>query len=403
MGPFLCNLILVFASIYRISLNSTMQTTATQPSAKPKIAYIDRLKVIMTVLVILHHTFITYGAPGGWYYCQKTTNEIAKIPMTLFVAVNQSFFMGFFFFLSAYFMPSSLRKKGVKKFISDRIIRLGIPLVFYSFVLGPLMNYMIYYWGYGKHITLLQYLGGYDNWIDFGVLWFVAALLLFTVIYVAWDALASKNNDHVQTIKVGHIIYFALTIGLVSFFVRLIFPLGWVLKPVGFQLAYFPQYIALFSAGILAARYKWLDSIGDKQGRKGLWLTLLMVVIVFPALFVGVKVLKLPFDWFNGGWHWQSIVLAFWEQLTGFGIIIALVAKGKRSWNNSSPFWDSLSRRAFAVYIFHPLLVISLTLAFFNWPVEPALKLLIVAPLAVVGSFLLASVLVLIPGVKRII
>jgi len=380
-----------------------MQTTAIQPSAKPKIAYIDRLKVIMTILVILHHTFITYGAPGGWYFYQKTTNEIVKIPMTMFVAVNQSFFMGFFFFLSAYFMPSSLRKKGAKKFIGDRVIRLGIPLVFYSLVLGPLMNYMIYYWGYGKHITLTQYLSGYDSWIDFGVLWFVAALLLFTLIYVALDALASKKDEQVRKITFSQVVLFALAIGVVSFLVRLVFPLGWVLKPVGFQLAYFPQYIALFSAGILAAKYKWLDSIGDKQGRKGLLLALLMVLVVFPLLFVGVKVLKLPFDWFNGGWHWQAIVLGLWEQLTGFGIIVALVAKGKRSWNNGSSFWDSLSRRAFAVYIFHPLLVISLTLEFFSWTIEPALKLLVVAPLAVAGSFLLASVLVLIPGVKRII
>ncbi|MES2108094.1 MAG: acyltransferase [Bacteroidota bacterium] len=379
-----------------------MQTV--QSPAKPKIAYIDRLKVIMTVLVILHHTFITYGAPGGWYFYQKTTNEVAKIPMTLFVAVNQSFFMGFFFFLSAYFMPASLKKKGAKKFLGDRIIRLGIPLVFYSFVLGPLMNYMIYYWGYGKHITLVQYLSGYDSWINFGVLWFVAALLLFTLIYVALDGLIKrKNNDDVQYITFSQIVLFAMTVGIVSFLVRLIFPLGWVLNPVGFQLAYFPQYIALFTAGILASKHKWLDSIGDKQGKRGLFLALLMVLVVFPLLFVGVKVIKLPFDWFNGGWHWQAIVLGLWEQLTGFGITLALIAKGKRSWNNSSSFWDSLSRRAFAVYIFHPLLIISLTLSLFNWNIEPALKLLVVAPLAVAGSFLLASVLILIPGVKKII
>jgi len=38
-----------------------------------------------------------------------------------------------------------------------------------------------------------------------------------------------------------------------------------------------------------------------------------------------------------------------------------------------------------------------------NWNIDPALKLLVVAPVAVVGSFLLASVVVLIPGVRKII
>ncbi len=30
--------------------------------------YIDRLRSVMTAFVILHHTAITYGAVGGWFY-----------------------------------------------------------------------------------------------------------------------------------------------------------------------------------------------------------------------------------------------------------------------------------------------------------------------------------------------
>lgn len=41
-------------------------TRSVQP--KEKIVYIDHLKVVLTVLVIMHHAFITYGAPGGWYW-----------------------------------------------------------------------------------------------------------------------------------------------------------------------------------------------------------------------------------------------------------------------------------------------------------------------------------------------
>lgn len=35
--------------------------------------YIDRIRVILTALVIFHHTTITYGAPGGWYYVELPT------------------------------------------------------------------------------------------------------------------------------------------------------------------------------------------------------------------------------------------------------------------------------------------------------------------------------------------
>ena len=36
-----------------------------------KIFYIDNIKVILTVLVVLHHSAITYGAPGSWYFIHK--------------------------------------------------------------------------------------------------------------------------------------------------------------------------------------------------------------------------------------------------------------------------------------------------------------------------------------------
>ena len=384
-----------------------MSTQATAPAliqTKPKIAYIDHLKVILTVLVILHHTFITYGAPGGWYYMQKTAQQGALIPMTLFVAVNQSFFMGFFFFLSAYFIRPSYEKKGAAKFVKDRLIRLGIPLIFYSFILGPVMNYLVYYFGKGHHITFVQFLSGYDNWIDFGVLWFVAALLLFTLLYVALRSISKSQNDKVNTVlSSGKIIAFAITLGLISFFVRLVFPVGWVLQPIGFQLGHFTQYVALFIAGISASKYNWLADIAFKQGNRAALIAFLLVIIIFPLFYVLLTTLKFPSNWFSGGFHWPALMYAMWEQLTGIAIIVALIGIGKQSLNRQSALWSRLSRSTFAVYIFHPLVVISLSLLLTAWDIEPAIKLLIVAPLAVIGSFLLAWVIVLIPGVKRII
>ncbi|RYE25743.1 MAG: acyltransferase, partial [Sphingobacteriaceae bacterium] len=159
----------------------------TPPSAiirPPKLFYVDNIKVLMTILVVLHHTAVTYGGPGSWYYNEKTTQLGALIPMTMFVSVNQSFFMGFFFLLAAFFTPNSYERKGAGKFITERLFRLGIPLLFYSLIFSPLLSYLVYYFAEGHHITYTQYLGGFDDWVDFGVLWFLAALLLFTTIYV---------------------------------------------------------------------------------------------------------------------------------------------------------------------------------------------------------------------------
>jgi fucose 4-O-acetylase-like acetyltransferase len=369
-----------------------------------KIVYIDNLKVILTVLVVLHHSFITYGAPGGWYYAEKTTNIAASIPMTLFVATNQSFFMGFFFFISAYFTESSYRKKGAIRFTADRLKRLGIPLIFYSFILSPVLSYLVYRFAMGHHITYLQYLGGFHPWIDFGVLWFVAALLLFSLLYVGIVLIfKSKPSVPGKMPCVLTIVLFALTLALGSYLVRSVFPVGWVLKPVGFQLGHFVQYIALFTLGIVASRGQWLSLVSYKTGKGFALMVALMIVVVFPLLYY-IKILtNSPIESFNGDGHWQSLMYACWEQFTGIFIIMALLGIARQKWNVQSSFMKKMSRVTFAVYIFHPLVLISLSMLFRPLNADPAIKLLFVAPLAVVGSFALGSLLVKIPGVKAVI
>jgi surface polysaccharide O-acyltransferase-like enzyme len=373
------------------------------PEPSKKIYYIDNLKVGLITLVVLHHALITYGAEGAWYYAQKTTHIDAIMPMVVLVTINQSFFMGFFFFLSSYFMPGSYDKKGAVRFVTDRLIRLGIPLVFYSFILSPVFIYLVYYFGEGHHITFMQFLGGFHDWIDFGVLWFVAALLLFTMVYVLWRMARKKYQPKpLRTPSSGMILGFAAAVGVVSFLVRIVFPIGWILNPVGFQLAYFSQYVALFILGGVAAKNNWLDTFPFDKGKRFVRYAL-RLLLFFPIILIIEKVDKAPQGWFTGGLHWQQLVYAVWEQLLGFSIIVALLTYGKKLWNRSSGLLRKLSRNAFAVYIFHPLVLIVLSLSVRNWDVDPVIKLLVVAPLAVVGSFLLASVITLIPGVRRII
>lgn len=233
-----------------------------------KLIYIDNIKVLLTILVVLHHTFIAYSSSDGWYYNEPTAIKGAKLVMTMFVSVNQSFFMGYFFLLAAYFTGSSYAKKGVLKFIKDRLTRLLIPILFYSLILTPLICYLVYYFT-KQHITLQKYLTLYDSWIDLGVIWFIAALLIFTLVYTCLKQIFKISFDKpiaVPNLKI--IIFFAVGLGIISFLLRIIFPVGWVLEPVGFQLGHFPQYIALFVIGFMAAKNNWFDQISDKVGRQ---------------------------------------------------------------------------------------------------------------------------------------
>jgi surface polysaccharide O-acyltransferase-like enzyme len=368
-----------------------------------KIFYIDNLKAGLISLVVLQHVLITYGVDGRWYYTQKTTLTGVIVPMDLLAIIGQSSVMGLFFFLSAFFMPGSYDRKGAARFVKDRLLRLGIPLVFYSFIFSPVLIYLVYYFGDGHHVSFIQFLGGFHDWIDFGVLWFVAALLLFLFVYVLWRMVSKKvQSKPLKAPSVPMILGFAAAVGIVSFLVRITFPIGWILNPLGFQLAYFPQYVALFVLGLVASKNNWLDTFPYEWGKKFARYALRLLLLL-TGIFVIVSVTKAPQAWLIGGFHWQQLLYAIWEQLTGFSIVVALLIYAKKQWNKSSLLMGKLSRNAFAVYIFHPLVVIALALSLRNWGVDPAVKFLVVAPLAVVGSFLLASVITSIPGVRKII
>jgi surface polysaccharide O-acyltransferase-like enzyme len=84
-------------------------------------------------------------------------------------------------------------------------------------------------------------------------------------------------------------------------------------------------------------------------------------------------------------------------------MVVALTGISKYKWNTPSKLLTTFSRSAFAVYIFHPLVLISLSVCLSTWMIRPVIKLAIVAPCAVAGSFLLAAVIVKIPGVNKII
>ena len=378
------------------------------PLTKPlnplkKVFYIDNIKLLLTVLVVLHHTIIAYSSSGGWYYTEKTTHVGALVPMTMFLSINQSFFMGFFFLLSAYFTVPSYDRKGARQFMTDRLLRLGIPLLFYSFILSPFISYLVYHFAKGNPITYLQYLSGYDTWIDFGVLWFVAALLVFTLIYLIGRSLINITfKKPVSAPGVVSVLLFAVLLGIISFLTRIFFPGGWVLKPLGFQLGHFPQYIALFTVGLLAYRNQWFDGLSERTGKR-LALSAWLCLFLFPVFFLIRVKLNMPVAWYSGGFHWQSILYAVWEQWIGLSILTALLSRAKRSWNTSSPLLDKLSRCSFAVYIFHPLVIVALTLSVRDWAVDPAIKLLLIVPLALLGSFMLGTFVLLIPGVKKII
>jgi hypothetical protein len=140
--------------------------------------------------VILHHTAIAYGGVGDWSIVDPAVDDISPIFLTFFTAVNQSYFMSAFFLLAGYFTPRSLDKKGWARFIKDRLIRLGIPLLLFTTIILNINEYLYVVYFLKKSFSPIW---AYSP----AHLWFLQALLIFTVVYVVYrvfvDWITSKK------------------------------------------------------------------------------------------------------------------------------------------------------------------------------------------------------------------
>ncbi|WP_256759371.1 acyltransferase [Cohnella sp. WQ 127256] len=365
---------------------------------------LDNLRVALTALVIFFHTTIAYGAAGSWYLedVDKSELTVPMILLTIFTAVCQSFFMGLFFFISGFFTPDSLSRKGTAKFLIDRFIRLGLPMLFYLLFLGPTTTYVAYYRHEESYYHFFTTTILRARMPNFGPLWFAEALLYFVVLYAAYQLLLSKKAAGAQPRPFpSHrkLWITAIICGLIAFLVRLIYPTG--TGPWELQLGYFPLYILLFVMGTTAKRQGWLEQMPSTLVRR--WRRIAYWTIpVLPIGLILTGALEDDIE-FAGGFNIQAFLYAMWEPFVCFGICLALLAWFRARWSSASSLFRGLGRSAYTAYVIHPIIVVSFTALFMGSSLAPIIKLFIVGPLSIVICFAISLVIVRIPYVNKVL
>lgn len=389
----------------------TLDSAASQaPSQRSRQAparelHIDRMRAVLTALVVLHHTAITYGASGGWYYYEhKPDGSLPSLLLTMFCATQQAYFMGFFFLLAGYFTPSSLQRKGYAQFLGDRFLRLGLPLLFFVVVLNPITDSMVaaaegqgFWAGMAWHWN--------HTVIGNGPMWFVQALLIFTVIYCAWRALAGPRLDAPRStpkpIPAGRWwLLSAVGVGAAALLIRQWVPTG--VNVAGLQLGYFASYVFLFAVGVAARQNDWFNQLRWRHARP--WIYALF--FVWPALPLGIALSGAMHEAkvnFSGGHSWPAVLYAFWEPFVAWGLIAAWLLVFSAHMNAPSAFWTWLNRRAYTVYIIHPPVLVGVAILLHGWVAPALLKFGVTGALACAACWLVADPLVRIPGLRRVV
>src|SRR5262249_31527115 len=148
---------------------------------------------------------------------------------TLFTATNQFFFMGLFFFLSGYFVPGAVERKGRARFIRDRVVRLGIPLVIFSLVAAPYVEHIASLRSDSPSTGVWDEFTGFVHRRDFppGPLWFVETLLIFSTLYALMAPRSSSpSTPRVEALPQPYLFGLAGFLAVVTFVVRLLWHAG---------------------------------------------------------------------------------------------------------------------------------------------------------------------------------
>lgn len=380
--------------------------------AASRLAYIDTLRLVLAILVIMVHAAVTYGSLGEWTYEDPVQDEFSAIMLSFFVIICQSFFMGLFIFFSGYFTPGSYDRKGLVSFWKDRLLRLGLPMALYTLVLCKVPNYINEVANHGMQLSFGQYFVRYF-WLelDEGPTWFLFALLGFSAVYTFWrlatrnaSALGARLNRLPAPTALSLLIV-GLVMAVFTFLVSLVWPIGEMYDVFGIfslQLQFFPTYILLFIAGTLAYRSQWMEQLPGKSIRFWAWFSLALVISL-PALLMWGGAADDQLNAFMTGLNWRHMVLSLWLGLACISFSMTLTLWARDRLHSDTRLIAFAGPHTFAVYLIHPLVLVPVTLGLSSLVLPGLVKFGIASIITVALCFLVAYVLRRIPGLKAIL
>ena len=372
-----------------------------------QLVFVQWLRVILISFVVAHHAAQPYGPTGGEW---PIDDPVSSNLLGVFFLFNSAFFMGFFFFLSGYFLSTSHDRKGSVAFLRDRIIRLGVPLVLVSlFLFGP-----ITYLGSSSQdgfidFLIFRYVGQWQ--VEMGPLWFIAQLLALNFLYVLWCGLPSTQNSSERRVfsfpSNRTIFIYALSLGIVSMVVRYFYRQDYWVDMLGVipaEVVHAPQYWSLFVIGIIAGRGEWLQKMPSSAWLK--WLAFGLAAFVIAILTVPFLQLfpqgLLPDALTLGHKQW-GILWGLLESFICVGLIVGLSLFFRERFSTPNKWIERLDRNVFGVYIFHVFILVGLQGAILNIELSALAKFAVVTIVGLIISFLFTALIRLVPGVKRVI
>lgn len=364
---------------------------------RPRELWVDNLRVLVVAGVIVAHTATGYVTDvADWYYDELTTSTLWSTVLAFPAVAGALFGLGPLFFLAGWFSPRSLAHRGPGGFARSRLLRLGVPLLAYVLVVQPLADSV----GSRREEVTTSYAEALRV-TELGVMWFVAAILVFSLVYAAWRGLRPAPEPR-QPVRIGRVLVLAaLTITVISFVVWQAWPWNsYVLFTA--RLGEWPQGAVLFALGVHAGETGWLEALSRSVVRRLGWVTALGVLATV-ALFAVLEALDQAEAVLDEAAGWGTLAFALLDGVVAVSLTLWFVLWVRRRWTGHGPLVEKAARGSYATYVLHPLVLTSIMVLLAPVGLVPEVKFVLVSVVGVVVCFAVGYGLTRVPGVSKVL
>jgi glucan biosynthesis protein C len=164
---------------------------------------LDWIRVLAMLAVFLYHCSMFFN-PFPWHVKNNELDSSGILVFSLFVG---SWLMPIFFAVSGISVVYTFQRRTAKTYIRERLLRLGVPLVFGVFILTPPQVFIERITHHQFRGSLLEFLphyfdgvyleiGGTGNFAFFGLhLWFLLVLLIFSFLTLPLFKKVGRKNE----------------------------------------------------------------------------------------------------------------------------------------------------------------------------------------------------------------
>ena len=362
-----------------------------QQASRKRIWFLDNLKSVVILMVILHHAAMAYMVVpvAGWGICDVRTSVF----FDWLVAWDDTFVMPLMFFISGYFALGSAVKYSAADFLKAKWFRIGWPWLTGILFLAP-VTWHIAHSGFADWGKLVDWKFR-TGFVYSAQYWYLNLLWWFyLLILILQRSAPAFFGRRERPVHPGKLFLPLLGLGcfLGMFLLNCFIPDGQWSASIFLECQWvrLPLYAGFFLCGVWAWRNRWFTPGGYVPGWKGWTVSASCCSAAYFALRVWLHLSgsRIPDRWLIPADNAIRVLLCV---VCSFCII----ALFRRCADVSGPVWKKLSANAFAVYWIQQPVVDVFAQLTRTWEVGCAVKFALVTTATAVVSFLLSEYLLL--------